>query len=128
MEQILRVTRQRDAYFWATQGGAELDLLLLRQGRRIGFEFKYSEKPSVTRSMRVALDDLKLDMLTIVCPGSVQARLDPRIEVRGLQTIEEISRDLLCPSPSARTPARPHRHPILAETTVTLVCCLVLWF
>ena len=105
MEQILRVTRQRDAYFWATQGGADLDLLLLRQGRRIGFEFKYSEKPSVTRSMRVALDDLKLDMLTIVCPGSVQARLDPRIEVRGLQTIEEIPRDFLCPSPSARLPA-----------------------
>lgn len=105
MEQILRVARQRDAYFWATQGGAELDLLLFRQGRRIGFEFKYSEKPSVTRSMRVALDDLKLDMLTIVCPGSVQARLDPRIEVRGLQTIEEISRDFLCPSPPARPPA-----------------------
>ena len=95
MEQILRVTRQRDAYFWATQGGAELDLLLLRQGRRVGFEFKYSEKPSVTRSMRVALDDLKLDMLIIVCPGSVQARLEPRIEVRGLQTIEKTPHDFL---------------------------------
>jgi len=95
MEQILRISRQHDAYFWATQGGAELDLLLFRQGRRIGFEFKYSEKPSITRSMRVALDDLKLDVLHIVCPGSVTAKLDARIEVHGLQTIEEFSHDVL---------------------------------
>jgi len=95
MEQILRISRRHDAYFWATQGGAELDLLLFRQGRRIGFEFKYSEKPSITRSMRVALDDLKLDVLHIVCPGSVTAKLDARIEVHGLQTIEEFSHDVL---------------------------------
>jgi predicted AAA+ superfamily ATPase len=94
MEQILRVARQRDAYFWATQGGAELDLLLFRGGRRLGFEFKYSETPSVTRSMRVALKDLSLEKLTIVCPGSVQAKLEEKIEIRGLETIEAIALDV----------------------------------
>jgi predicted AAA+ superfamily ATPase len=58
-----------DAYFWATHAGAELDLLILHQGRRIGFEFKYSEKPATTKSMRIAESDLGLDHLYVVHPG-----------------------------------------------------------
>jgi len=69
IEQILSATGDRDAYFWATHGGAELDLLILHQGRRIGFEFKYSEKPATTKSMRIAESDLGLDHLYVVHPG-----------------------------------------------------------
>jgi uncharacterized protein len=84
LEQVLRLSRSREAYFWATQGGAELDLLLCEGGRRIGYAFKYAEKPAVTRSMRVALEDLRLDELRIVCPGDASARLDDRIAVLGI--------------------------------------------
>jgi predicted AAA+ superfamily ATPase len=84
LEQVLRLSRSTEAYFWATQGGAELDLLLFEAGRRVGYEFKYAEKPAVTRSMRVALEDLRLDELRIVCPGDVSARLDDRIVVLGI--------------------------------------------
>jgi hypothetical protein len=98
MEQVLRLARHHDAYFWATQGGAELDLLLLCRGRRIGFEFKYSENPSVTRSMRVALHDLRLDALHIICPGSVHAQLDEQIEVCGLEILPQRFTDLREPT------------------------------
>lgn len=84
LEQALRLTGTRDAYFWSTQSGAELDLLLFKSGKRIGCEFKYSEQPTVTRSMRIAMEDLRLDQLWVICPGTVRARLDERIEVCGI--------------------------------------------
>ncbi len=69
LEQVLSVTGDRDAYFWATHGGAELDLLVHWRGRRYGFEFKYGDAPSLTKSMHIALADLKLDRLFVVHPG-----------------------------------------------------------
>lgn len=76
LEQVLRLHRAREAYFWATQGGAELDLLLFEKRRRIGYEFKYSEQPRITRSMRIAMEDLALNELHIVCPGTLQLKLE----------------------------------------------------
>lgn len=87
LEQVLRITRSQQAFFWATQGGAELDLLLLHDGRRLGYEFKYSERPRVTRSMQVASADLRLDALTVVCPGDVRAKLAEGIDVIGIETL-----------------------------------------
>jgi uncharacterized protein len=69
IEQILSVTGDRGAYFWATHAGAELDLLVLHQGRRLGFEIKYDEKPTTTKSMRIANSDLGLDHLYVIHPG-----------------------------------------------------------
>ena len=69
IEQVLSITGDRDAYFWATHGGAELDLLVNWRGRRYGFEFKYGDAPSMTKSMHTALHDLKLERLFVVHPG-----------------------------------------------------------
>ena len=80
------------------QGGAELDLLLLRDGKRLGYEFKYSERPQVTRSMRIAIEDLGLDGLTVVCPGDVRTTLAPGIDVVGVES--------LIAALSARSPRR----------------------
>ena len=86
LEQVLRQTRPKQAYFWATQGGAELDLLVFEEGRRLGYEFKYAERPQFTRSMRVAMEDLRLDALLVICPGTVRATLAPGVEVIGIES------------------------------------------
>ena len=70
IEQILHVCGDRDAYFWGTHSGAELDLLLTHGGKRLGFEFKFSDQPRTTKSMHIALEDLALDHLYVVHPGS----------------------------------------------------------
>ena len=85
LEQVLRQTRPKQAYFWATQGGAELDLLLFEEGRRLGYEFKYAERPKFTRSMRAAMEDLRLDSLLVICPGTVRAPLALGVEVIGIE-------------------------------------------
>lgn len=71
-------------YYWATHQGAELDLLVLQGGRRLGFEFKLTSSPRTTRSMHSALEDLALDRLYVVFPGETRFPLHERIEAVGL--------------------------------------------
>ncbi|MBZ0153033.1 MAG: ATP-binding protein [Planctomycetes bacterium] len=59
-----------ERYFWATHAGAELDLLVVRGKRRLGFEFKHTSQPVPTPSMRIAMKELKLDILVVVHAGS----------------------------------------------------------
>ena len=87
IEQILSITGSSHAYFWATHAGAELDLFLLHNGKRIGVEIKYSDGPSTTRSMRQALEDLSLDHLFVVYPGKEDYPLDKNITVTSLPSI-----------------------------------------
>jgi predicted AAA+ superfamily ATPase len=71
LQQVIRRLQAfpEECYFWATHGGAELDLFVLRGRRRYGFEFKRTTSPRVTPSMRSALSDLKLNRLDVIHAG-----------------------------------------------------------
>ena len=58
-----------EAYFWGAHTGAELDLLIVRDGRRLGFEIKLTRSPKVTPSMRSACEVLGLEKLHVICHG-----------------------------------------------------------
>lgn len=90
IEQILAWAGDRDAYFWATYSRAELDLLLVRKGRNWGFEIKYQDAPTFTRSMASALADLNLERLWIVYPGAQRYPVHPRAECIGLDALPEV--------------------------------------
>src|SRR5262245_42432546 len=81
IEEVLKAVRPDEAYFWATHQGAELDLLLFKHGRRVGVECKRTDAPKLTPSMRIAMDDLKLDRLIVVYPGERRYALADGIEV-----------------------------------------------
>jgi len=81
VEEILKSVRPDEAYFWATHNGAELDLLLMKKGRRIGVECKRADAPVLTPSMRIALTDLKLDELHVVYPGEKRYSLAKQVDV-----------------------------------------------
>lgn len=89
LEQVLQITGDRDAYFWATHSGAELDLMVLWHGQKIGFEFKFSDAPGVTKSMNIAMSDLKLDRLLVVVPGKESYALGPKVEVLSILSLAE---------------------------------------
>lgn len=71
LQEVVRVLRVRpeQCYFWATHQGAELDLLVVEGTRRRGFEFKRTDAPGVTRSMRIAIEDLGLETIDVVHAG-----------------------------------------------------------
>ena len=79
VEQVLAAFADADAYFWATHGGAELDLFLRHGGKRHGFECKLADAPGSTRSMRAALADLRLDHLWVLYPGDEAYAIDDAI-------------------------------------------------
>ena len=81
LEEVIRLIHPDQAYFWATQNRAELDLLLIKGGRRLGFEFKRADAPKVTPSMRIAQNDLRLNSLTVVYPGDRTYALHDGISV-----------------------------------------------
>lgn len=76
-------------YYWATHQGAELDLLVLSGGKRLGFELKRTSAPRATRSMFSALDDLKLDRLSVIYPGDRRFPLHERVEAVGFRLAME---------------------------------------
>lgn len=84
VEEVTRAAGERNVYFWATQAGAELDLMVHGAGRRWGIEIKYSDAPALTKSMRVARADLKLAHLWVVHPGSARYPLDEGTEAIGI--------------------------------------------
>jgi predicted AAA+ superfamily ATPase len=84
LEEVLRATGEREAYFWATPSGAELDLLVFAHGRRFGFEFKYADAPAVTKSLHTARKDLRFERAFIVVPGSKSFPLNDWAEVVGI--------------------------------------------
>ena len=80
LEQVLRIAAPDEAYFWATHAGAELDLFMFKDGRRVGVEFKRADAPHRTPSMQIAMRDLGLEALYVVYPGSRRYTLADRIE------------------------------------------------
>lgn len=81
IEQVIRrlgVARSQ-CYFWATHGGAELDLLVMHRGRRLGFEMKRTATPRLTSSMRSALETLGLHSLTVIHAGKDSFPLAKRV-------------------------------------------------
>lgn len=80
--------RPNECYFWATHGGAELDLLIVRGGNKFGFEFKRTSTPTLTRSMRIALTDLNLDQLIVVHPGVRSFPLAHNVQAVSINQLE----------------------------------------
>ena len=91
LEQTLLAHGEHEAYFYGTQRGAELDLMLLRHGRRWGFEFKCTDAPRTTRSMHVAIEDLGLGHLWVIYPGDLEYPLTDTITALPLKNIHDIA-------------------------------------
>ena len=87
LEQVIRrlELRPREAFFWATHAGAELDLLVIRGRRRLGFEFKRTDAPKPTRSMMVSIDTLGLERIDVVHAGSHGFRMHDKVRAVPMQ-------------------------------------------
>lgn len=79
--------RGEELAFWATHGGAEVDLFWQEHGRNWAVEVKYADAPRLTRSMGAALADLDLTHLWVVYPGDRAYRLDERVTVLPLRDL-----------------------------------------
>lgn len=97
LEEIIKKLHERETqiYFWRTEKGAELDLLVIKGDKRYGFEFKFSDSPKITASMRISLQDLQLEHLTVITPGDRIYKIDSNITTVGLARAIRNDFDLL---------------------------------
>ena len=94
LEQTLQIIKPPQAFFWATHNGAEIDLFFLYRGHRYGIECKLNEAPIITKSMRIALETLRLDHLWLIYPGQHKYDIHEKISVWPLQEIAKIKDNL----------------------------------
>lgn len=81
IEEVIKASSPDESYFWAVHSGAEIDLLLVKDGRRIGVECKRQDAPRLTPSMRTALQYLELSRLLVIYPGAKPYPLAENIQV-----------------------------------------------
>lgn len=60
----------RQCYFWAAHAGAEIDLIVYRDGGLRGVEVKRTSAPALTRALRSAVADLRLERLDVIHAGT----------------------------------------------------------
>jgi len=89
IEAVLRQlgARRDEAWFWGVHTGGELDLVVVRGGRRLGFEVKFTDAPRITPSVRSALAVLKLERVDIVHAGAATFPLDDRVRALSLRRL-----------------------------------------
>ncbi len=89
IEQLLSLEPQEEVFFWATHQGAEIDLILRRGEALFGVECKRTDKPRLTPSIRIALDDLKLKHVFVIYPGTQRFPLARQVEAVPLQALSK---------------------------------------
>ncbi len=87
VEEVIRSLEPDEQYFWATHNGAEIDLILLKDGKKYGVECKRMDAPKLTPSMRTAIDQLKLCQVSVIYPGTQLYELAPRILAVPLRSV-----------------------------------------
>ncbi|MBI2119214.1 MAG: DUF4143 domain-containing protein [Elusimicrobia bacterium] len=89
LEEIVRLSKAapEESYFWGTHNKAELDLLIIKDGKRLGYEIKFSDSPKLSKSMHIAMQDLKLNQLTVIFPGNQSFPLAKNVHARGLASL-----------------------------------------
>jgi predicted AAA+ superfamily ATPase len=91
LEQVLNKLHIPSVYFWATHAGAELDLLYFIDGKSCGVEVKFTETPQTTRSMHIAIEDLKLSHLWVIYPGPTSYPVDKRITILSICDLDRLN-------------------------------------
>jgi hypothetical protein len=99
LEQVIQALgAEREACFWGSPSGAEVDLGVPRGGKLYGFECKYGDAPTVTKSMLVARRELALERLDVVHPGAREYELGDGIRAMPLARVFAELRGLYCPA------------------------------
>ncbi len=87
MESVIRKHKipAEECFFWAIHQQAEVDLLLILDGKKIGFEFKWADAPKLSKSMLIAMETLQLEKCYIIYPGKKHFQLSENIFAVGLE-------------------------------------------
>ena len=105
LAEIRRALKRSASWPWWARA-AEFDLLLMKHGKRIGIEAKRADAPTLTPSMRIAIEDLRLDQLMVLYSGERQYALSEKVTVVPVTTLATLNSNFLWPRRRARKGSR----------------------
>jgi predicted AAA+ superfamily ATPase len=79
-----------ETYFYSTHSGAELDLFFQKNGKNWGIEYKFQDAPGMTRSLHSCIDDLELEHIWIVYPGTREYSVNERVTALSILSLDSI--------------------------------------
>lgn len=92
IEELIRhLGGDNEYYFWRTQVGDELDLLVIKNGLKYGFEIKFVDSPAMTKSMKTAREALKLQGLYVINYSDNFYEKEDGVYSVGIKRLREIS-------------------------------------
>ena len=94
IEEAIHTCQPDESYFWGTHNGAEIDLIMVKDGHLIGVECKRMDAPKLTPSMQIAMTDLKLDRIAVIYPGLKRYPLTDKIEAVPLHELSRTGDEL----------------------------------
>lgn len=89
IEETIKALEPDEVYFWATHAGAEIDLVMVKEGHLLGLECKRLDAPRLTPSMRIARDELGLEQIAVIYPGAKRYSLAEGVSAVPFQEIAE---------------------------------------
>ncbi len=89
IEQLLMTEPHEEAFFWSTHQGAEIDLILRRGDSFLGVECKRTDRPHMTPSVRIAMEDLRLSRVAVLYPGTKRFAIAEKVEAVPVQALEK---------------------------------------
>jgi uncharacterized protein len=89
IEETIKAIEPDEVYYWATHGGAEIDLVLIKNGRMLGVECKRMDAPQMTPSMRIAREELNLEQIAVVYPGKKRYAMGDGVAAVPLNAVVE---------------------------------------
>ncbi len=89
IEETIKATEPDETYYWATHSGAEIDLVLIKNGRMLGVECKRMDAPRITPSMRIAREDLNLEKIAVIYPGTKRYAMGDGVAAVPLNAVVE---------------------------------------
>ena len=89
IEETIKATEPDEIYYWATHSGAEIDLVLIKNGRMLGVECKRVDAPRITPSMRIAREELNLEQIAVVYPGKKRYTMGDGVAALPLNAVAE---------------------------------------
>jgi uncharacterized protein len=81
IEEIIRSVEPHDVYYWATHQGAEIDLIFFKGGRMYGIEIKRQDAPTMTKSIKTALQCLDIERIAVIYPGKRRYSVHKKVDV-----------------------------------------------
>ncbi len=92
MEQVIHAmdAYEHDCYFWNASSYGEIDLIISKDSKLYGFEFKFSDNVNLDKRWPEMIQDIGLEHLYVISPGEHNYKVADNITALGIKQLQHL--------------------------------------